>query len=85
MTREMTLADQIIASLREEPDQWDKGEFYLSHKNGVKIWICNGLWYLEVMGKYYRTFNILQKLRLSAAIRRWSQRPITINEPGAAA
>ena len=73
----MKLIDQIIDSLRNEPDQWKQGEFRLKHPNSIEIWIANGPFFYHLMCPEYRNFNLADKWRLHRAIKKWRRLPIT--------
>lgn len=71
----MTPAEQVIKSLREEPDKWTQGEFALIHDNGTEIWTADGLFCLELhIPKRY--FSLYEKLHIKSAIKEWERRPL---------
>ena len=37
-----TIADQIIRSLRDDPEQWEFDDFEARHPSGLSVWIANG-------------------------------------------
>jgi hypothetical protein len=74
----MTIVDQIITSLQEEPEKWKRGDYTLKHTNGVRVWVANGFWFLQPHRPERKT-TFPEKCRLWWAIRRWDKSPITIN------
>ena len=45
------IALDIAESLKKYPEQWTTdGRYYLAHKSGVKIWVANETYGIEVNG-----------------------------------
>lgn len=76
--RNLTPAQQVIASLDAEPECWRQTEYTLRHENGVGIWTANGPPFLSIHEPDKRRFSLIEKLRVWAAIRRWSRSPIIV-------
>jgi hypothetical protein len=74
----MKPVDQIISSLRAEPELWKQGAHTLSHKNGTEVWTAN-LPYLDV-GIYNpsRRLGLFDKIRLQLAINTWHKEPLIL-------
>ena len=75
----MTLTDQIINSLRQEPERWREDEHYLLNDlKKVNLWTSNGLFFLEVWGspKGKIRLNFKSKWRIWREIKRWRKLPL---------
>jgi len=71
----MTPAEQVIKSLREEPDKWKKDYYRLTHDNGTRIWIASGLSFYKI-DEPSRRLSFYEKVCLAFAIKKWERRPL---------
>lgn len=71
----MTPAEQVIKSLRLEPEKWTQNDYTLTHDNGTEIWTAKGELFLNII-KPKRNFSLYEKLRLKFAIKKWERRPL---------
>jgi hypothetical protein len=75
----MTLTDQIINSLRQEPERWVEDEHHLinAHKK-VWLWTINGKFYMHVAvsPKGYVRLSFKSKWRIWQAIKYWRKLPL---------
>jgi hypothetical protein len=61
--------DVLVQDMARNPHQWRMDSFRLMHRNGVKIWIGNGLFGYHVEKPHYYEPNLREKWRLHKAIK----------------
>jgi hypothetical protein len=74
----MTLVDQVINLLADDPGGWTQGELTLGHKDGIEIWTSN-IPYLNIgIYKPSRNIGFIDGIRLQLAVNRWHKQPLTL-------
>ena len=70
--------EQVILSLKTEPELWTQGNYTLKHQNGIELWTAN-IPYLDT-GIYrpYRKIGFIGRIRLQIAINGWHRQPIKL-------
>lgn len=68
----MTIVDQIIASLRDEPEMWEyRDRCYFDHPNYELTSLCG---YAREVGHGFFGTTIWERFRLRRAVRKWQRR-----------
>lgn len=71
MTAQTELLAALIASLRNEPEEWNWGNadhYHIRHSSGVRVWVSSGCAHAWEPAIH---FGFWGKMRLRAAFRHW--------------
>jgi hypothetical protein len=75
----MTLTDQIIGSLKQEPERWFENNLQIiNHNKKVHIWSANGMCNVKIdfSPKGCIRLNLWSRWRIWRAIKAWRELPI---------
>lgn len=71
MSEQLTLADKIWNSVKEEPEKWKVGRFTWDNKEvGLSFWVCNGRISFRSYEKEIR-LSFLEKNKIWKAYKYW--------------
>ena len=77
----MTPLDQVINSLRDEPEKWVQTDYTLNHKEkGVQIWTANIPYIFVEIYRPERKIGIIGKIKLQLAVNRWHKQPLVFTK-----
>ena len=76
-----TFVDQIIESLKTEPEKWYQSDYTIDHMSlDISLWTMHGMWYLNSWHTHKYEFNIFEKIRIWRAIKRWQKLPVSLEK-----
>ena len=64
----MIAGDAIIKSMKEQPDRWIIREFTIDHESGIRVWIANSIFDIEVHAPFKQRLPILDRFRIKRAV-----------------
>ena len=59
----------ILHNMARNPDDWRLDEFHAHHKNGVKIWIGNGVFGYHFEKPEYQENGLIEKYKLQRQLK----------------
>lgn len=94
MSQQFTTFEEVHASLRDHPEQWeafnrswarhgasngDFKDYRVYHQNGTEVWIANGLGFVEIKG-VEKNLSFVKKVRLWHQIKKAKKKMLKLEQ-----
>ena len=64
-----TSIEVLINNMRRKPDEWRMDDFHLRHRNGISIWIGNGISNYHIKKPHHQDLSWSERLKLRKALK----------------